>query len=92
MARAAVLEGIVFAALGILALWLSVLYGGGYQVFGLDLPQIVAVQVRNGKIAEDIVQNACGHLDIVMALDDAVRFEFRKSEGIDVLVQRHTVL
>ncbi len=68
------------------------LEGGGYEILRLDLPELVSVQVGDGQIPEDIVQDAGRHLDVVVPLNHAVGLEAGEGKGVDVFFQGYPVL
>ena len=54
--------------------------------------QIVAAQIGNRHLAEDVVQHRGRHLDGVVALDQARGLEPGEGEGLDIFVQRYAIL
>ena len=54
--------------------------------------QVEAVEVADGKLAEDVVDHRGDHLDVVVADHAARRLEARVDEGIHVFFQGHAVL
>src|SRR3546814_2570238 len=53
---------------------------------------VVAAEVGDRKLPEDVVEHGCRHLDGVVAVHHARGFETRESVGLDVLFKRHAVL
>ena len=54
--------------------------------------EIVAAEIGDGEFAEDVVENAGGVLDRVIALHHAGRLEAGEGEGLDIFLQRHAIL
>ena len=65
---------------------------GRADVLGVDMGEIVAAEVGDGQLAEDIVEDRGRVLDRVVALDHARRLEAGEDEGVDVFLERHAVL
>ena len=58
----------------------------------IDVRQIVTRQIRDGQLAENIIQDRRRVLDRLVALHEAGWFEPREGESFDILFQRHAVL
>ena len=58
----------------------------------VDVGEVVAAEIGDGQLAEDVVEDRGGVLDGVVALHQAGRLEAREGEGVDVLLERHAVL
>src|SRR5581483_6408377 len=64
----------------------------GLQVALLDMGQVVAPQIGDGELAEDVVEHRRRHLDGVVAFDHAGGLEAREGIGLDEFLERHAVL
>ena len=62
------------------------------EVFGLDLDQVISTEVGHRQLAEDVVDDRGGHLDVVVAVDHTVWLESREDERLDELLERNAVL
>src|SRR4051794_27035747 len=62
------------------------------EILRLHLGQVVAAEVGDRELAEDVVDHRRRHLDVRVAGDHAVRLEPREHERVDVLLERHPVL
>ena len=62
------------------------------QVLERHLREVVAVEIGDGELAEDVVDNRGRHLDAVVAANHARGFEAGEDEGVYVLFERHAVL
>ena len=58
----------------------------------VDVGQIVAAEVGDRQLAEDVVEDRGRVLDGIVALHEARRLEAREGEGVDVFLERHAVL
>ena len=54
--------------------------------------QIVAVEIGDRQLAEEVVEDRGRHLDRLVALDDARRLEAGEGEGLDEFLERDAVL
>ncbi len=54
--------------------------------------QVHSPQVGDGELAEDVVDDARRHLDVIVARHHSRRFELGEHKSVDELVQRHAVL
>ena len=52
----------------------------------------MAPQVGDGQLAEDVINDRGGHLDVIIEFDRPVRLEPREQERFHELFQRHTML
>ena len=57
-----------------------------------DVRQVVAAEIGDRQLAEDVVEDRGRVLDRVVALHDAGRLEAGEGEGLDVFLERHAVL
>ena len=57
-----------------------------------DMREVVAAEIGNGELAEDVVEDRGRVLDRVIALDEARRLEPDESEGLDIFLERHAIL
>src|SRR5437867_7479984 len=62
------------------------------QIIIHHLLQIVTTQVGDGQLAEDVINDRGGHLDVIIEFDRPVRLEPREQERFHELFQRHTML
>ncbi len=58
----------------------------------LHVREIVAAQIADGELAEDVVENRRRHLDVIVTDDRTVGLEAREGERLDELFERHAVL
>ena len=58
----------------------------------VDMGEVVAAEIGDGQLAEDVVEDRGGVLDRVVALDEAGRLEAGEGEGVDIFLERHAVL
>jgi hypothetical protein len=55
----------------------------GQQVARLDMGEVAAVEIGDRQLAEDVIEDRCGHLDRVVAFDDPRRFESGEGELVE---------
>ena len=58
----------------------------------VHMRQIVAREIGDGELAEDIVEDRGGVLDRLVALHEARRFKAGEGEGVHIFFQRHAIL
>ena len=58
----------------------------------IDMREIVAAEIGDRELAEDVVEDRGRVLDRVVALHQARRLEAREGEGLDIFLERHAVL
>ena len=58
----------------------------------IDVGEIVAAEIRDRELSEDIVKDRGGVLDGVIALHGARRFKASEREGVNIFLERHAVL
>ncbi len=54
--------------------------------------EVVAAEIGDGELAENIVEDRGRVLDRVIALDEARRLEADEGEGLDIFLERHAIL
>ena len=54
--------------------------------------EVVAAEIGDGELAEDVVEDRRRVLDRLVALHEAGRLEAGEGEGLDILLERHAVL
>ena len=62
------------------------------DLVGRDMGEVVAAEIGDGELAEDIVEDRGRVLDRVIALDQAGRLEADEGEGLDIFLERHAIL
>ena len=62
------------------------------EIFFLHLRQILAFQIGNGELAEDVVDDRRRHLDAIVELDRTIGLESGEDKCLDKFFERHTVL
>lgn len=67
-------------------------YRVAVEILRLDLHEVGAAEVGEGELAEDVVDDRGGHLDVVVALGRAVGLEAGEDEGFRELFEGDAVL
>ena len=65
---------------------------GRADLLGRDMGEVVAAEIGDGELAEDIVEDRGRVLDRVVPLHEAGRLEAGEGEGLDIFLERHAIL
>src|SRR5262245_27741109 len=58
----------------------------------LHMAEVVAAEIGDRELAEDVIEDRSRHFDGVVALHAARRLEAGEGEGIDIFLERHAIL